>query len=165
MPGYGPQPPMNNWNGGPNSFSNMNNVGNVQMNQQQNNQTNGYPNMLMNQQAVQTVQRPMIPGRLVNSIEDIAAGEVPMDGNPTYFPTADNETIYVLRWTREGRIEPTAYIRQRESTQSIPTANDEGLSMIMARLDEMQREIKKISRTRKRTNYNPNTKKEENVNE
>lgn len=155
---YQNRPPQN-WNGGQNSY----------LSAYQNGQTAQMPAagyFQSNQQPM--VQQSMIPGRLVNSLDDIVPGEVPMNGNPTYFPTADGEMVHVLRWTREGKIEPTTYIRQKAtaSTSQLAAAqSDEAFQMIMSRLDEMQKEIKRISRPRKRNQFqNAQQVKEDNEN-
>lgn len=139
-----------NWNGGQNSYISGFQNGVNPMNQFNNGmgQTNA-----QQRQVPSMVQRPTIPGRLVNSINEVAPGEVPMDGNPTYFPTADGEVIHACYWTREGKIETVNYIRQKadlndKTVTVIP--NDEAFQTIMSRLDEMQKEIKRISRPRKR---------------
>lgn len=153
--GY-PQRQPQNWNGGQNSY--LGNYQNVQAGQM-NTGNVGYQNYgnFQNNQPQTMVQQSMIPGRLVTSLDDVIPGEVPMNGNPTYFPTADGEMVHVLRWTREGKIEPTTYIRQKvaASTSQLEAAqNDEAFQMIINRLDEMQKEIKRISRPRKRNQVN-----------
>lgn len=149
--------PLQNWNGGQNSY-----LGNYQTGQMA--QTGGQMQGNFNQSMPQMVQQAMIPGRMVNSLDDVVPGEVPMNGNPTYFPTADGEMIYMLRWTREGKIEPTPFVRQRTDVppMNATVSNDEIFQTIMTRLDEMQKEIKRISRPRHR---NQSQKKEESTNE
>lgn len=140
---YQNRPPQN-WNGGQNSYLNA-----YQSNQTAQMPTTGY---FQNTPQQPMVQQTMIPGRLVNSLDDVVPGEVPMNGNPTYFPTVDGEMVHVLRWTREGKIEPTTYIRQKATSDKMLTVipNEEAFQTIMNRLDEMQKEIKRISRPRKR---------------
>lgn len=146
---YGNAQPAPNWNGGQNSY-----ISGFQNGVNPMNQFNNGLGQRMNPPA-QQVQRAMIPGRLVNSINEVVPGEVPMDGNPTYFPTSNGEVIHACFWTRDGKIETVNYIRQKEALNDktvtvIP--NEEALNMIMSRLDEMQKEIKRISRPRHRNN-------------
>lgn len=149
MDNYGPgyQQPTPNWTGGQGSYlaNSMN-----QFNQQRT------PQRLTPDMRSQPTNQPsMIPGRMVNSINDIVPVEVPMDGNTTYFPTSDGEVIHACYWTREGKIETVNYIREKPNRPPALTMvpNEEGLNMIMARLDEMQKEIKRLAKPRHRNSY------------
>lgn len=146
-----PYPQALNWNGGQNSYiQNYQNPTQGQQNQTLLNQ-GGNQNMQQNAQGnlMYSTPYPGIPGRMIHAITEVAAGEVPMTGCNTYFPTIDQNHIYALRWTGEGKLEKTVYVRQTRD-QEVNSPDSDGFQMIMTRLDQMEKEIKRISRPRKR---------------
>ena len=56
------------------------------------------------QQSMQPQQFPSLNGRIVDSLENIMASDVPMDGNFAIFPKRDMSEICVKYWTGEGKI-------------------------------------------------------------
>lgn len=61
------------------------------------------------------VQQPMpqqiagINGRIVQTVENINANEVPMDGSMAFFPKQDMSEIYVKGWNSDGTINTIVY--------------------------------------------------------
>jgi len=73
---------------------------------------NGFQNQIpqnqqfsMNQQMVQN----LLNGRMVNSIEEITANDVPMNVPYSIFPKNDLSQIYIKSWNANGTIQTIAY--------------------------------------------------------
>lgn len=49
-------------------------------------------------------------GRYIQSPDDIQAGEVPMDGSVSFFPTSDNSAIIGKMWDKNGKLQQVRYI-------------------------------------------------------
>lgn len=49
-------------------------------------------------------------GRYIHSPEEIQAGEVPMDGNVSFFPMADNSVVIGKMWGQDGLIKEVRYV-------------------------------------------------------
>lgn len=151
-----------NWNGGKGSY--IQNFQQPSYADSYNYTTPQVTQPSVQQDQTQSFMRTSIPGRLVNSLEEVAPGEVPMDGTPIFFPKADGSLIYVASLNKEGRIATTTYIRQEQvaQNQQFQTGglDNQAVSAIMERLDKMQKEIKRISRPRKRFYNNQNNSKE-----
>lgn len=62
-------------------------------------------------------QRTGLSGRVVDSIEQVTANEVPMDGSFAVFPQKDCSEINVKYWTGDGKI---ATVRFKPTTDSQP---------------------------------------------
>lgn len=59
-------------------------------------------------------QQSVIYGRFVNSLGDITAQDVPMDGTAGYFPTSDGSIIYRKKWNPDGTISTIKYVQAAE---------------------------------------------------
>lgn len=64
----------------------------------------------------QNYQRPSIPGRPVNNLDEITPQEVPMDGSVSLFPQNDYSAIYAKTWTKDGTIATVKYIPEQPQT-------------------------------------------------
>lgn len=62
------------------------------------------------QQAPQIKTNKTIPGRIINSIDEITPNDVPMDGMLYPFIMQDNSCVYGKRWNSNGQIETTVFI-------------------------------------------------------
>lgn len=60
---------------------------------------------------------PQIPGRVVNSPDDITVQEVPTDGTVALFPSADGKCIYSKRWTPDGNISTMRFVPEAQPAQ------------------------------------------------
>ena len=78
------------------------------------------------QPQVQTQQFPAL-GKMVESIDIVKATDIPMDGNPYYFPKADGSEVYMKRWLPNGTTETIAYkpILEQKDTQAYILSSDE----------------------------------------
>lgn len=85
----------------------------------------------------------MIPGKVVNSHEEIGPQDVPMNGQVSFFPKADYSEIYAKCWTNDGRIDTRVYIMKPvdEPAQVSTIATDEVLSEILSRLQTIEKKL------------------------
>lgn len=60
---------------------------------------------------------PQIPGRVVNSPDDITVQEVPTDGTVALFPATDGKCIYGKRWTPDGNISTMRFVPEASEAQ------------------------------------------------
>ena len=111
------------------------------------------------QQPMQMNQQPMpqqiagINGRVVQSIENINANEVPMDGSMAFFPKQDMSEIYVKSWNANGTIKTAVYKPYAESNGnnvSNPTTDienakftlsDESTQLFLNKFEELSEKI------------------------
>lgn len=108
---------------------------------------NWYPNQqptYSNYQPQNMVQQPVprsqgtigIPGRVVNSTNEIMPSDVPMDGTTSLFPLMDGSVILAKSWNMDGTIKTERYIK--ESPQpDIP--EESPFDQIMKRLDSIEK--------------------------
>lgn len=102
-------------------------------------------------------QQPIgINGRMVQSVENINANEVPMDGSMAFFPKQDMSEIYVKAWDANGLIKTIVYKPQidNKSVQAVNTSLDtEKLKIdlseqvtagIMQRFDDLSAKIEQL---------------------
>ena len=108
--------------------------------------------MQMNQQPI-AQQTIGINGRVVQSIENINANEVPMDGSMAFFPKQDMSEIYVKSWNANGTIKTAVYKPYTESSGnnvSNPTTDientkftlsDESTQLFLNKFEELSEKI------------------------
>lgn len=85
---------------------------NMQMQQQI--PMNFYPQSMQQMQQpmqMQQVQQNQSSGKIVDSIDMVKFTDVPMDGNPYYFPKADGTEIYSKRWLANGTTEINTFVK------------------------------------------------------
>lgn len=97
-------------------------------------------------------------GRVVQNPEEIAPGEIPMDGRVCLFPNQDYSKIYARMWNAQGVLVPQTYIAENQ---------DDVLNAIYAinnRLDSIDKKLseRKPYQNQKyqRNNQNPQAKEE-----
>lgn len=111
------------------------------------------------QQPIQINQQPMpqqiagINGRIVQTVENINANEVPMDGSMAFFPKQDMSEIYVKGWNANGTINTIVYKPYTEpggSNAGNPTADienakftlsDESTQLFLNKFEELSEKI------------------------
>lgn len=94
-----------------------------------------------------------INGRIVQTIENINANEVPMDGSMAFFPKQDLSEIYVKGWNADGTIRTTVF-KPVLSGDGINTSNgyteskislsEEVTEGIMKRFDDLFGKIEQL---------------------
>lgn len=134
-------------------------------------QYTGYPQYLQQMQATRyqpqeqaQVQMPgayqqqpaSINGRMVQSVENINANEVPMDGSMAFFPKQDMSEIYVKAWNADGKIRTVVYkpqIEEKPQQAVSSTIDTEKLKIdlsknvteaFMQRFDELEQKIEQL---------------------
>ena len=117
-------------------------------------------------QTVQQVQAPQqqargLNGMVVQSVDNVTADCVPMDGSAAFFPKQDLSEIYVKSWNSDGTIRTIVY-RPIELTAG-DRKTDSGLSesateVFQKRFDELFGKIEQLEQTitssmTKKTNF------------
>lgn len=87
-------------------------------------------------QQVEPVRQSVIPGRAVNSPEDIRPNEIPMDGTLCYFPTRDFSRIYVKAWDSDGQLK--TFIFENAQVPVPDTPKEDPTDKVLKRLDEIE---------------------------
>lgn len=108
------------------------------------------------------VQQPMpqqiagINGRIVQTVENINANEVPMDGSMAFFPKQDMSEIYVKGWNADGTIKTIVYkpytapkdnqtVNPMTNTENAKfTLSDESTELFMNKFDELSDKIEQL---------------------
>lgn len=95
-------------------------------------------------------QRPSIPGRPVNNLDEITPQEVPMDGSVSLFPQNDYSAIYAKTWTKDGTIATVKYIpEQPQAATPQKSPIEERLDKIDQRFDRLEKILSDRQRPRK----------------
>lgn len=97
-----------------------------------------------------------IPGRSVNSFDEIKAGDVPMNVPFSIFPLADMSKVCIKYWGADGRIETMIYGLESDSTgnnipkdpqiQQMPVQVIEDLDSLKKQLGRIESMIRKSNR-------------------
>lgn len=107
------------------------------------------------QQQMQASQSMTTLGKVVESMDVLKTLEVPMDGNPYYFPKADGTEIYAKQWLPNGTtriltFKPILDDRVDENTIETEKLNLEDfrgvVSDIMSEIQDIKSKIDKISK-------------------
>lgn len=125
---------------------------------------------------VQTQQPMGITGRTVQSVEQITANEVPMDGSLAFFPRQDMAEIYAKQWNADGTIKTVIYrpvmdnaVNSQGNNQNQQiTIPDDVTQAFMNRFDELSGKIEQLenSLTKSSTNARKtSTKKDGDLND
>lgn len=118
------------------------------------------------------IQPSLINGRSVNSVEEITAGEVPLNGSLAVFPKSDGSMIYVKSTNGNGTIDTKYYVLApedfvensagSEAEPSVPAISNQDIMAailnIQNQVDTLQTLIQKQPRNNKQ--YNQNRSKE-----
>lgn len=121
------------------------------------------------------VQPSLINGRSVDTLEEITAGEVPLNGSLAIFPKKDGSMIYVKSTNGNGTIDTKYYIPAPEgfvenpgsgTTDQAPSiSNQDIMGAIMNMQDQInniQQIVQKTRRNNRSNNQNGNKEKIEN---
>lgn len=122
---------------------------NYQNGMMQQNQFYGIPSTQPNQYAYTQpiISRPMmIPGRMINSSEEIMPNEVPMDGSVGLFYKNDLSCIYSKSWNSDGTIRTIKFVPYEEEAKA-NTNEEETLSIVLSKLDAIEKSIPNYSKT------------------
>lgn len=114
-----------------------------------------YPQYQQPQQIQQQFPQQIMPqqaglcGRMVNSVEEVTANDVPMNAQFAIFPKADGSEVYIKSWGANGLIQTVTYKPQLDGKQNeLPKEDTETLfAPIMERLDQIEAKITQSQRT------------------
>lgn len=112
-------------------------------------QTGGPVNYIQNNPNYNVNQSPFsygmneLPGRIVESIQDIVPNEVPMNGQVGLFPQRDYSCIYAKAWNAQGTIDTVVYVPYKEEQKVIDEPSES--EKIMSQLDVLQNTINELS--------------------
>ncbi len=109
----------------------------------------------MNQPQMQAPQQQFqqmptgINGKVVPSVENITANDVPMDGSVAFFPRQDMAEIYAKSWNSDGTIKTVIYKPFMDNPSNPPQSeeklkiglSDEATDAFMKRFDELEKRL------------------------
>lgn len=84
---------------------------------------------------------PTLPGKLINSLQDVKPNEIPFDGSPSIFPASDFSCIFVKAWGQDGNIQTVKYVPEQQQQPSQQQPSNEYASII-ARIDGLEEFMK-----------------------
>ena len=108
-----------------------------------------------------SVPSQMIPGRLINNLDEITPQEVPMDGSVSLFPQNDYSAIYAKTWTKDGMIATVKFIPEQPQTEPQKSPLDERLDRIDQRFDKLEKMLSNRNKPKKPYNKINQTKEEQ----
>ena len=93
-----------------------------------------------------------IPGRVVNSFQEITIGDIPTNGSVAFFIKGDLSEIQTRKWSDDGRVLVGSYRPENPQPVNLPTTTPEaqdGASAlttadILKRLDEIDARLDQI---------------------
>jgi hypothetical protein len=113
-----------------------------------NNQYSVPANNYMYQQIPQMQQVSGLPGKIVNSDQDIAVNEIPMSGGPAIFPFGDMSKIITKQWCADGTIRTCIYQKLDFLEPPVNIESNKEIELnfepILARLDTIEEQINKL---------------------
>lgn len=107
----------------------------------------------------QPQQLSVIPGRAINSPDEIKPNEVPNDGSFGVFPMADQSAIYLKGWGSEGLIKTLKYVQAVETEVTAQPQNMTDLSDEIAQIKEALTDIQAQLHQKKPHYYDSRQKK------
>lgn len=118
-------------------------------NQQPNFQNWQQPYYPQRQIPQQPVQQFGFSGRYINDINEVRLDEVPMNGQPCFFPTRDASAVYLKVWNQNGQLLTVRYILDQEQPGSEPNATTDSMDDVYTRLTRLE-EALATTKSRKR---------------
>lgn len=114
-----------------------------------------YPQYQQPQQIQQQFPQQIMPqqaglcGRMVNSVEEVTANDVPMNAPFAIFPKADGSEVYIKSWSANGLIQTVTYKPKIDGKQNELPKEDTAtlIAPIMERLDQIEAKITQSQRT------------------
>ena len=111
-------------------------------------QQRGYQQQEIPVQQYQPVQQQIgINGKVIQTVENITANDVPMDGSVAFFPKNDLSEIYTKKWNSDGTIctvlfKPVLNNKSTETVENSEINSTEKLTKtVMERFDELEKRI------------------------
>lgn len=114
----------------------------------------------------QNFQQPVaqtINGRFINSIQEVAAQDVPMDGSASIFPMRDGSGIYVKFWLPNGTIQTIFYEKAQDRPVVEASKWEDVASDVYGRMDALADRIAALENGRRQNKPNNQYKREKEV--
>lgn len=90
-----------------------------------------------------------LPGRVVNSPDDIRASEIPMDGTVAVFPSSDYSYVVLKAWNSNGSIQTEIYQHVNpNATKQEDTKFEEFKVALNERLDKLEKMLTSSPKSR-----------------
>lgn len=86
-----------------------------------------------------------IPGRMVQSEQDIKPNDVPMDGSVALFPTSDMSCVYGKAWNGNGQIITVRYVPEQPQQADQTPQKDPFQEMVDSRLTAIEEALSKLT--------------------
>lgn len=102
-----------------------------------------YPSMNfqpVQQSQVAPTQAPFV-GRFIDSLDEIAPNEVPMDGRPGYFPTRNLEEIYFKVLKSDFQVKTLRYVLDPTFNPTPPPQSEISMTTLLARIDDLEKKL------------------------
>lgn len=97
-------------------------------------------------------QQTYLPGRLVNSPDEIGVIEVPMNAAMSVFPKPDRTEIYVKYWTEQG-VQTETFVRKDPEQPKINASESDILNALNSIMERVSRlETAQQTKTTKKVN-------------
>lgn len=93
----------------------------------------------------QQLQQTGLPGKYIQSLNDVVVSEVPQDGSVAFFPTSDFSKIYAKAWTADGKIQTEEYVQVKGNQIEMPGIEQQILSRL-EKIEEMLTPQKKVTK-------------------
>lgn len=121
------------------------------------------PSYIPNSTFQPNVQPSLINGRPVDNLEEITAGEVPLNGSLAVFPKKDGSMIYVKSTNGNGTIDTKVYVPASEnvievtpvgsSTSEQSSISNQDIMAAVLNLQDQINNIKDLVQKRPKNNY------------
>lgn len=87
----------------------------------------------------QSTQPAYLPGRLIQGEQDIKPNDVPMDGNPAFFPEQGYNYILAKAWNQNGGITTVKYVPEQPQVVADPVGPTEFERTMLERMDRIEK--------------------------
>lgn len=122
------------------------------------------PNYMPTSTFQPNVQPSLINGRPVDSLEEITAGEVPLNGSLAIFPKKDGSIIYVKSTNGNGTIDTRCYVPANDgfvdhpgsSAEDTPMISNQDLMSAILNIQDQMSDIQQVMQKSRRNNTKPN---------
>ena len=86
----------------------------------------------------------IIPGKIINNLQEVRPNEVPMDGSASIFPMSDFSSIYVKAWGPDGNIQTLKFIPDATTNKEVDQGPSE-FDKIMKELDTIKAKLGELN--------------------
>lgn len=102
----------------------------------------------------------VLPGKMINNLQEVRPNEVPMDGSASIFPMNDFSSIYVKAWGPDGNIQTLRFIPDVTTNKEVDQGPTE-FEKIMKELDAIKVKLGDLSGNQKQQKSSYSSQKKE----